>query len=383
MKRLLFIFAILLLGVSCNTLQRHLQRGGKMDWPLFRGDNSLRGYTRESLPDRLTLKWSHKSGVRTVSSPVVMDGTTYWCDVKGVVRGVDIEGRAVFEYDMHSPVEATPMLHDSVLYIGRIDGALAAVSLSKRDTLWCYRTEGQISASPNMVDVGRQMSLVVGSYDNYMYCIDPESGNLRNRFESGYYINGAVAAVDRYAIFGGCDAWLRVVDCQKGEVTDSLQLEGYIPSSPAVADDRAYVGDYAGNIYELQISKGRIVGCQTLLAAEEDGGSLISVPALSDNMLYVTSSNKYLYAIDRKTGAQCWRYLLQGNVGESSPLVADDKVVACTKTGVISILDAESGELIWEYDSGEQIVSSPAVVRDHLLILSAKGTLFCFGEKEN
>lgn len=382
MKRFFIIIFALSAIVGCDAIKQHIL-GGSEDWLLFRGDNSLSGYTREKLPDNLKLLWSHKSGVRTVSSPVIMGGTTYWCDVKGKVRGVDHNGNAAFEYDMQTPVEATPMLHDSVLYIGRIDGALAAISLSKRDTLWCYRTEGQISASPNVVDFGREKALVVGSYDNYMYCIDLRSGALQSKFESGYYINGAVATHKRHAIFGSCDAWLRIVDCQEGKVTDSLQLDGYIPASPAIAEENIYIGDYSGNIYEIRTDKGRIYDYRTLLAAEENSGALVSVPAVTPDVLYITSSDKYLFAIDRTTGKELWRYLLKGNIGESSPVVADDKVVICSRTGVVSIVDAASGELRWEHDAGEQIVASPAVVGGRLYVLTAKGTLLCFGEKED
>ena len=78
--------------------------------------------------------------------------------------------------------------------------------------------------------------------------------------------------------------------------------------------------------------------------------------------------------------AEVWRYLLKGQVGESSPVVCDGKVLICTKTGIVSILDAATGELLWEYDTGEQIIGSPAVIKDHFLVLSSKGTLFCFGK---
>jgi outer membrane protein assembly factor BamB len=72
--------------------------------------------------------------------------------------------------------------------------------------------------------------------------------------------------------------------------------------------------------------------------------------------------------------------MLKGNVGESSPVVCRHQLLVCTKTGIVSILDADTGELQWEYDTGEQIVGSPAVISGRFLILTAKGTLFCFGE---
>ena len=95
---------------------------------------------------------------------------------------------------------------------------------------------------------------------------------------------------------------------------------------------------------------------------------------------FVLSNDRYLYSIDRIDGTIKWKYMLKGKVGESSPVVCFDKVIVCTKTGIVSILDTESGDLKWEYDTGEQIVGSPAVIKDHFFILTAKGTLFCFGK---
>jgi outer membrane protein assembly factor BamB len=45
------------------------------------------------------------------------------------------------------------------------------------------------------------------------------------------------------------------------------------------------------------------------------------------------------------------------------------------------LLDVEKGTLLWEYDAGEQITACPAVIEGRFYILTAKGTLFCFGEK--
>ena len=117
--------------------------------------------------------------------------------------------------------------------------------------------------------------------------------------------------------------------------------------------------------------------------ASEDGenGSYVSVPALSDETCYFLSGKRNLRAINTEDGKLKWDYMLKGNTGESSPVVCDDKVIVCTKTGIVSILDADSGELLWEYDTGEQITGSPAIIKDHFMILTTKGTLLCFGEE--
>lgn len=351
-----------------------------MDWPLFRGDAALSGYTNTPLPRNPVLLWNYKGGVRTVSSPVVNKGTTYWCDRRGRVLGVDIDGTLSFEYNMETAVEATPMIYDSVLYIGRIDGIMTAISLSRKDTVWTYETMGQISASPNSVDFEGRQAVIFGSYDNYLYCVDLRDGDEINRFESGYYLNGAVALWKNYVIFGGCDSWVRIIDCRTGIQTDSLLLDAYVPASPAIMGDYCYVGDYSGNMYKLMLEDGKIIRHKKIVSGDSESGSFVSVPAISSEAFYFLSDDKYLHAKSRKTGKLNWKYLLKGTVGESSPVVCDDQIIVCTKTGIVSILDAASGELKWEYDTGEQIVGSPAVIKNHFFILTTKGTLFCFGK---
>lgn len=353
---------------------------GAYDWPSFRGEPGLSGYTDTPLPEKPVLLWSYASDARTVSSPVVRQGVTYWADRRGTLRGVNLAGEPVFEYALHTAVEATPLISDSTLFIGRIDGCLSAISLTTSELLWQFECQGQISAPPARMNYRGRPAVVFGSYDHYLYCVDALSGEEINRFESGYYLNGAVAIRDQYALFGGCDTWLRMIDCRTGILVDSLQLNDYIPASPALSGDELYIGDHAGNIYCCCLEAGRIAHHRKIVTAGEGEGGFVSVPAVSNRALFYLSDNRQLYCLDRQEGKQLWSYGLKGTPGESSPVVCRNRVLVCTKTGIISLLDARDGSLLWEYDTGEQIVGSPAVIRDHFLVLTAKGTLFCFGK---
>lgn len=57
--------------VGCEGNEDTVDDGNSLNWSLFRGDASLSGYTDRSLPKKPSLLWSYKSGVRTVSSPIV------------------------------------------------------------------------------------------------------------------------------------------------------------------------------------------------------------------------------------------------------------------------------------------------------------------------
>ncbi|MDR0333340.1 MAG: PQQ-binding-like beta-propeller repeat protein [Dysgonamonadaceae bacterium] len=384
LKNILSLIVLSLLILSSCTggsgSHTHTTFGDNTDWKIFRGDPALSGFTNISLPRNPILKWTYSSNNRTAGSPIVHNGVTYWSDRRGRIYGVDINGNLVFEYDLQTAVDASPMIYKSTLYIGRIDGYMTAIPLAEKEVIWSFETLGQISGSANIVEFEGRTAIVFGSYDNYLYCLDASTGEELSRFASGNFINGAAAVWENYVLFGGCDSWIRVIDTQTGTATDSLQLQTYVPNSPAIMGNIGFVGDHSGNIYKIQLEDGRIVHHEMVEYQDNDAGSNVAVPAISPDAVYFYSG-RHLYAVNRTDGTLMWSQLLSGNTGESSPVVANDHVIACTRTGIISIFDAKSGELLWEYDTGEQILGSPAVIEGHFMVLTSRGTLLCFGNE--
>ena len=349
------------------------------DWTIFRGSASLCGYVDRELPDAPELRWSVSTQTRTVAAPIVYDGVVYTLDRKGRLRRFSSDGDSLLVHDFGTTVEASFVASDSTLYVGRTDGRVNAFSIKQQQVVWDFETMGQISGSPNMV--GDQ--LLVGSYDGSMYTLDKASGQKTGQFETGYYINGTAAVWEHYMIFGGCDAWVRVVDVTTGTVTDSLELDSYVPASPAILDGVACACDYNGNVYEMTLKDGRIASHRKLLASSSDNegqdGGVVSMPTLTRSDVYVLSGDRYISCIARKSGEVRWRKMLRGMAGECSPLVAQDKVLVCTKDGHVSILNSKDGAELWHYETGETIIASPAIIGDRFYILTSRGTLLCFG----
>ncbi|MBP5376312.1 MAG: PQQ-binding-like beta-propeller repeat protein, partial [Bacteroidaceae bacterium] len=241
-----------------------------------------------------------------------------------------------------------------------------------------FETLGQISGSPNLVG----NYVLVGSYDGSMYTLEAKTGKKAGQFETGYYINGTAAVWKRYMMFGGCDSWVRVVDVFTGEKTDSLELDSYVPASPAILDGVACACDYNGNVYEMTFKEGKIVNHRKLLAsiADNEGqeGGVVSMPTLTREAVYFLSGERHITCIDRVSGKVRWKKMLRGVTGECSPLVAQDRVLVCTKDGHVSILDNTDGTELWHFETGEPIIASPAIIGDRFFILTSRGTLLCF-----
>lgn len=374
----------------------------RRDWPIFRGSASLCGYTGFALPDAPRLLWSTTTRTRTVAAPIVYNDIVYTMNRKGELRGYTLEGDSCCGYDLGTAVEASFIAVDSMLYVGRIDGFVTALRIGDLQTItpqWEYETLGQISGSANVWSSEPECEwsshdrqrpkvnavgnlLLVGSYDGNMYMLETMTGRKTGQFETGYYINGTAAVWKDYMMFGGCDAWVRVVDISTGVMTDSLKLGSYVPASPAILDGVAVACDYNGNVYEMTLQDGKISGHRKLLTASEDmdgqEGGVVSTPTLTQDAVYFLSGDRHICCIDRQSGKMRWKKILRGITGECAPLVAQDKVLACTKDGHVSILDCENGAELWHYEAGEQIIASPAILADRFFILTARGTLLCF-----
>jgi len=340
------------------------------------------GAVYTELPEHPKLVWEHNHNVRTVASPLAYNDMIVFCDKHGEMKGLNADtGEEMLTLSLGSDMEASFTIEDSTLYVGQIDGRIRSINMTDGKEHWAYETEGQIAAAPVLTDFGGQRRLFVGSYDNYMYTLSPQTGQLIHRVETGYYINGKVALWQNYAIFGGCDAWVRIIDGSTGLATDSLLLDAYIPAWPVLDDNYAYIADYQGDVYELTLKDGHIANHRKLRAAgEEDDGGMISGPVVTPDVVFLLTPDRQLVCLDRKNGKERWHAPLKGDTGESTPILVDDRLLVCTKTGVVTIHDASTGQQLWEYETGEQIIAQPIVGDGRFYIQTARGTLLCFGE---
>jgi outer membrane protein assembly factor BamB len=64
-------------------------------------------------------------------------------------------------------------------------------------------------------------------------------------------------------------------------------------------------------------------------------------------------------------------------------VIAAGRVVAATAAGKLYLIDAASGEIVFENDFGGSFIASPAVVDGRVIIGNGDGTLYCLGSKEN
>ena len=78
-------------------------------------------------------------------------------------------------------VFSSPAVVDGVVYVGSHDSYVYALDADSGQLRWRYETGFWVRSSPTVVDG----VVYVGSYDDYVYALDAGSGQLRWRYEMG------------------------------------------------------------------------------------------------------------------------------------------------------------------------------------------------------
>jgi polyvinyl alcohol dehydrogenase (cytochrome) len=108
----------------------------------------------------------------------------------------------------------------------------------------------------------------------------------------------------------------------------------------------------------------------------DTGGGVTSTPTVGDKLVYVTSWDGLLYALDRKKGTPKWTFdtgsAASNGLQSSATLTPEGRVLIGDSGANVYSLDAEKGTLLWqrglEILPQDHIWGSPTVVNNRVLV---------------
>ena len=153
--------------------------------------------------------------------------------------------------------------------------------------------------------------------------------------------------------------------------------------TPSVDGGRVFVGGDAGaGITALDVQSGKALWTFGGLPGTTSG-EWFGSPLATGGMVYVSTYNRYVYALDAQTGRVKWSYRLLGNALARPTLDAKRNVLYVTSitfrdNPTITALDARSGAKLWDGKAG-YVAASPVLAGDRLYVASTNGYLYAFG----
>lgn len=377
MKRYLFLTVLITLLFSVE-LFGHA-------WPMFQQNPARTGRANGSTIVVDTLFWSVNLGVNISSFTSLLvaeftEGVRIVVPTDNGIYFLDISGNITGFIQTDFPVETTPALHEARIYF------------ASGDSLYCYLSDGTKLWSVCIGQDGSHICVyndfIYINADDRLWKFSINGDSLWATDQLGGGIRHSAPAIDEsgniyVATIGRTISWydFKIYSFNPNGSErwsySSLPFEpGGIQMTPTI--------DLSQNIYfATKYSWGwnSSTYCVQNGAKNWDEWSEVVSLAYSDSRIFSTGNDR-VEARDASTGDLVWHYNLYDNITYSSPIISSDGqyVYFGTDGGRFLVLDINTGNLAYEFDTQEGVLGSPAIDEyGRVYVSSQTGKIFCFG----
>jgi outer membrane protein assembly factor BamB/tRNA A-37 threonylcarbamoyl transferase component Bud32 len=278
-----------------------------------------------------------------------------------------------FQDQSHSPIwtftcedeiRGTANYMDGVVYIGSYDHNLYALEASNGKFIWKYAANGGIVSKPAI----HENKLYFGSTDQHIHAISCRNGKKVWVQGTDGAIYSSPAIAEGHLFIGSDDEYLHVLNIMAGREAWTANLGSRVRSSPIVVSDTVYIGSDNGEIQSFDFS-GNI---KWRAAAKR---SVTASPHYYDNVIYITSLDAVLYAIDAKSGWVIWRYRME-NGSICTPTTNENHVYVGATDNKFYCINIKSAKKVWSFDTDNQINSSPFFYKGAIYFCNIDGMVY-------
>jgi outer membrane protein assembly factor BamB len=296
------------------------------------------------------LRWSERLGVLSASSPYLdLENERLFITILSryeggpgkVVSMSTARGEAgdiLWQRDLPSRTESSPILADKTVYFGSEDGTVYALNSETGRPRWTFQAAGPVKSALAL----KNGKLYFGDYAGKVYAVNASDGSLaweaktqgaRFGFASGRFYGNPVVAHGRVFI-GNVDSYVYSFSAENGELAWRTKTNGYVYASPTVGS-----------------------------------------PGGGEPTVFIGSYDGTFYALDARSGAIRWSEYVGGHISGGSTLLGDTIWFADLDTTTSFVLDARNGERIWDYPRGGY---ATVVTDQKLLFLAGYNDLYAF-----
>jgi outer membrane protein assembly factor BamB/tRNA A-37 threonylcarbamoyl transferase component Bud32 len=270
----------------------------------------------------------------------------------------------IWTFSCEDEVRGTPNCSDGVLYIGSYDHNLYALEADNGKFVWKYAAEGGIVSKPAI----NENKVYFGSTDQYVHAISCRNGKKVWVQSTDGAIYSSPTIAEGHLFIGSDDEYLHVLNLMAGREAWSVNLGSSVRSSPLIENELVYVGcengeiqcyDFSGNI------KWRTAAKRAVTAS----------PHFQENVIYITSLDGVLYAIDAKSGWIIWRFRLEGG-SISTPTTHENHLYVGATDNTFYCINTKSAKKVWTYDTDNQINSSPVFYKGAIYFCNVDGMVY-------
>ena len=211
----------------------------------------------------------------------------------------------------------------------------------------------------------------------YLLALDVRTGEERWKADRGQALRSystplVVAGPDGDELIVNANAGLDGYDPATGRWLWHADGHNEYPIAAATHDDSGILytgrGHRAGPYMAIRLGGRGVVDESHVVWRVPTGAPYISSLLYYEGLIYMANGNGIVTAVDAETGQRVWQDRI-GGIFSASPLAGDGKVYLFSETGETVVLQAgRELHILQRNDLGERVVSSPAVSDGRIFI---------------
>jgi outer membrane protein assembly factor BamB len=264
------------------------------------------------------------------------------------------------------------------LFVGGDDGAMYALEPATGKERWVYKTRGPIDGDP-VYDDGL---LYFTNGENRVYAVDAHSGAWRWQYDREAPESFTIRGISSPLAYGGrvyvgfADGYLATLNAKTGDVIWARSLGGEgarfadVDSTPVIVDGVLYVSSYQGGVYALEPSDGGVKW-----RFEVEGAGTVRVDG---DRVFFAAAKAGLHALDTK-GRLVWRQALARQGELSTPVLLDGRyLLVSASEGGTFVVDPVNGRLLQNFAPGKGVTAEPMSDGRQVYVLTNTGFFYAF-----
>ena len=332
-----------------------------------------------------------------LTQPVIADGVLYAMDAAGHITAHNAMNLSQIKWHSDAPVlEDEPEIGggglaymNGVLYVTTGYGVMMAIVAEDGSLLWRQETDVPIRSAP-IAEEGRVFALTI---DNQLLAHDARTGkplwSHRGIKESALYLgsvsptieNGIVVAAytsgELYALRAddGTPLWSDTLIVPRRTSASSIMTG--IDATPIVKNGVVYGISNSGLMVANLLSNGRGLWDKEIAGYH--------TPWVSGEYIFTITADHELTAIRRRDGMVKWvTSLRQEEDGRditprlSGPAMVNDHILVLTDAGEMLLFDPKDGVLKQRLEIPEDVRVGPVIANGRLYLLSSDATLYAY-----
>jgi eukaryotic-like serine/threonine-protein kinase len=283
------------------------------------------------------------------------------------------EPKIAWEFKTKNSVFASPIVKDSIVYIGSLDSNLYAIGLNNGKEKWRFHTKGEIRSN---VCINND-TLFLNGGDGIVYAIDCYTGNLiwefktngEKKYDFADYFQSSPIYKDAVLYFGSGDYTLYAIDARSGKIVWSFKTEGIIHSTPLIDHNKIFFGSFDGYVYALDLAHGQLVWkFKTVGHRYFPKGEVQGSPAVFNNLIFIGARDYNVYAIDQNNGYCHWNKAFSNGWGLSNSIYDSVLYIGSADERKLISVNPSSGYEYWKVPM-EFLVFGNNAYSDHMLYI--------------